>query len=85
MAALPNPFRRGSQGWAGYAHQQNHVAGGGNGSIMVGMFVCLCLANQKPTEREFFVPTTRTDLGVNSLTAMAPREGPLFYELLWCV
>ena len=64
MAALPNPFRRGSQGWAGYAHQQNYVAGGGNGSIMEGMFVRLCLANQKPSEREFFVPATRTDLGV---------------------
>ena len=42
---------------------QNHGAGGGNGSIMAGMFVCLCLASQKPSEREFFVPT-RTDLGV---------------------
>jgi hypothetical protein len=30
---------------------------------MVGMFVCLCLASQKPSEREFFVPA-RTDLGV---------------------
>jgi hypothetical protein len=43
--------------------QQNHAAGGGSGSIMVGMFVCLCLACQKPSEREFFVPA-RTDLGV---------------------
>ena len=42
-------------------------AGGGNGSIMVGMFVCLCLASQNPFEWEFFVPA-RTDLGVNSLT-----------------
>ena len=84
MAALPNPFRRGSQGWAGYAHQQNHVAGGGNGSIMVGMFVCLCLASKKPSEREFFVPAG-TDLGVKLLTAMAFCERPLVYELLWCV
>ena len=42
---------------------QNHGAGGGNGSIMVGMFVCLCLASKKPSEREFFVPA-RTDLAV---------------------
>ncbi len=60
MAALPNPFRRGSRGW-GVLNQQNHTAGGGNGSIMVGMFVCLCLANQKPSEREFFVHA-RTDI-----------------------
>ena len=45
---------------------QNHSAGGGNGSIMVGMFVCLCLASQNPFEREFFVPA-RTDLGVKLL------------------
>jgi hypothetical protein len=43
---------------------QNHGAGGGNGSIMVGMFVRLCLASQNPFEREFFVPA-RMDLGVN--------------------
>ena len=43
-------------------------AGGGNGSIMVGMFVCLCLASQKPSQREFFVPT-RMDLCVNLLNA----------------
>ena len=29
---------------------QNHGAEGGNGSIMVGMFVCLCLASQRPFE-----------------------------------
>jgi hypothetical protein len=33
---------------------------------MVGMFVCLCLASKKPSEREFFVPA-RTDLGVKLL------------------
>jgi hypothetical protein len=43
--------------------QQNHAAGGANGSIMVGMFVCLCLASKKPSEQEFFAPA-RTDLGV---------------------
>ena len=45
---------------------QNHGTGGGNGSIMVGMFVCLCLASQNPFEWEFFVPT-RMDLGVKLL------------------
>jgi len=41
---------------------KNHAAGGGNGSIMVGMFVFLCLASRKPSERDFFV-LARTDLG----------------------
>jgi len=35
---------------------KNHAAGGENGSIMVGMFVFLCLASQKLSEREFFIP-----------------------------
>ena len=47
---------------------QNRAAGGENGSIMVGMFVFLCLASQKPYKREFFVPA-RTDLGVKLLKA----------------
>jgi hypothetical protein len=34
---------------------------------MVGMFVSLCLASQKPSEREFFV-TAGADLGVKLLT-----------------
>ncbi len=46
--------------------QQNHAAGGANSSIMVGMFVCLCLASKKPSEREFFIPAG-TDLGVKLL------------------
>jgi hypothetical protein len=45
---------------------QNHAAGGRNGSIMVGMFVCLCLTSKKPSEREFFVPAGM-DLGVKLL------------------
>jgi hypothetical protein len=45
---------------------QNHGAGGGNGSVMVGMFVCLCLAIKKPSEREYFVPA-RIDLAVKLL------------------
>jgi hypothetical protein len=53
---------------------KNHAAGGENGSIMVGMFVFLCLASQKPSELEFFVPA-RTDLGVNSLTAKSIPAG----------
>ena len=66
MTALSNPFRVGSRGWCTLVHQ-NHAAGGGNGSIMVGMFVCLCLASKKPSEREFFVPAG-TDLGVKLLS-----------------
>ncbi len=62
--------------------QQNHAAGGANGSIMVGMFVCLCLASKKPSEREFFVPAG-TDLGVKLLTAIGARERQLFDKLLW--
>ncbi len=50
--------------------QQNHAAGGANGSIMVVVFVCLCLANKKPSEREFFVPA-RTDSGVKLLIVRA--------------
>jgi hypothetical protein len=38
MAVSSNPFRRGPRGWGTLVHQ-NHGAGGGNGSIMVGMFV----------------------------------------------
>ena len=65
MAAPSNPFRRGSRGWGTLVHQ-NHGAGGGNGSIMVGMFVCLCLASKKPSEREFSPPPEQ-DLAVKLL------------------
>ena len=51
---------------------QNHAAGEENGSIMVGMFVCLCLASKKPSEREFFVPAG-TDLGVKLLRSLSNR------------
>jgi hypothetical protein len=45
-----------------------HAAGGKIVSIMVGMFVSLCLASQKPSsEQEFFVPAG-TGLGVKLLT-----------------
>jgi hypothetical protein len=47
---------------------QNHGTGGGNGSVMVGMFVCLCLVSKKPSEWEFFVPAG-TGLGVKLLMA----------------
>ena len=66
--ASSNPFPVGSQGWCTLDHQ-NHAAGGENGSTMVGMFVCLCLASKKPSEREFYVPA-RTDLGVKSSAAI---------------
>ena len=49
---------------------QNHCAAGGeNSSVMVGMFVCLCLAILNSFEGKFFIPT-RMDLGVVLLTAM---------------
>ena len=35
-ATLPNPFRRGARGW-GTLVQQNHGAGGGNGTIGGGV------------------------------------------------
>jgi hypothetical protein len=73
MAASSNPFQRGSWGWGTLVHQ-NHGAGGGNGSIMVGMFVCLCLVSKKPSERDFFVPA-RTNLGVKLLNPWALRRG----------
>ena len=44
MAALANPFRRGSQGW-GMLAGQNHAAGGANGSIMMGMYVSVCFSS----------------------------------------
>ncbi len=65
MAASSNPFRVGSQGWGTLVHQ-NHAAGEENSSIMVGMFVCLCLASKNPSEREYFVPAG-TNLGVKQL------------------
>jgi hypothetical protein len=46
--------------------QQNHADGGANGSIMVVVFVCLCLASKKPSERVLFVPAG-TDLAVKLL------------------
>jgi hypothetical protein len=69
--------RRGSRGCGIFVHQ-THAVGGGNGSIMVGMFVCLCLASKKPSEREVFVPP-RMDLGVKLLTMiyMKPSQRAL--------
>jgi hypothetical protein len=64
--ASSNPFRVGFQGW-GTLNHQNHATEDENGSIMVGMFVSLCLASsQNPFEREFFVPVGR-HLGVKLL------------------
>ena len=70
MATSANPFHRGSRGW-GMLGQQNHAAGGANGSIMVVVFLCLCLASKKPSEREFFV-LAGTDLGVKLLSTSQP-------------
>jgi hypothetical protein len=72
MAALSNPFQKGSGGWGVFIHQ-NHGTGGGNGSIMVVVFVCLCLASKKPSEREFFVPAG-TDLSVKLLMFLQPTR-----------
>jgi len=55
MTASSNPFCVGSRGCGTLVHQ-NHAAGEENGFIMVGMFVSLCLASKKSSEREFFVP-----------------------------
>ena len=38
MVASYNPYLRGSRGWGVFINQ-NHGAGGGNGSIMVVVFV----------------------------------------------
>jgi hypothetical protein len=65
MTALSNPFHICSRGWGTLVHK-NHAAGEENGSIMVRMFVSLCLASNKSFEREFFVPT-RTLIGVKLL------------------
>jgi len=46
--------------------QQNHADGGAIGSIMVVVFVCLCLASKKPSERVLFIPAG-TDLAVKLL------------------
>jgi hypothetical protein len=52
MSTLASPFRRSARGW-GTLNQQNHAATGGeNSSIIVGMFVCLCLDSQKSSKRE---------------------------------
>ena len=56
--ALSNPFRVCSRGWGTLVHQ-NHAIDEENGSIMVVMFVSLCLASQKPSEREFLFTQER--------------------------
>ena len=63
--ASSNPLCRLPRVCGIFVHQ-NHAAGGGNNSIMVGIFVCLCLAIKKSSEQEFFVPV-RTDLDVKLL------------------
>ena len=74
MAALTNRFRRGARGWD-MLGQQNHATGGKNGSIMVRMFESLCLASQKPSDREFFVPAGK-DLAVKLLS-----KGAFYYVI----
>ena len=57
--ASSNPFRVCSRGWGMLVHQ-NNAAGEENGSIMVGIFVSLCLASKKSSESEFLFPPKRT-------------------------
>jgi len=52
----------------GFAQPINHAAEGVNGTILVGMFVCLCFASQNPSRREIF------DLAVKLLTAIAGHD-----------
>ena len=44
MVASSNPLQRGSRGWCVFINQ-NHGAGGGNGSIMVVAFVSCVFQN----------------------------------------
>ena len=81
--ASSNPFRVGSRGWGTLIHQ-NHAAGEENGSLMVGMFVCLCLASKKPSEWEFFVPAG-TDLGVKLLGDDYATRMNLYNLVFWMV
>ena len=62
--AQPLPQRRSG---VGYARPTKPCCGRGkNSSTMVGMFVCLCLASQKPSNWEFFI-SARIDLGFKLL------------------
>jgi len=56
MTASFNPFRVGSWGWGTLVHQI-HATEEENGSIMVGMFVSLCLASKT---NFFFLHRNRT-------------------------
>jgi len=71
MTALSNPFHVGSWGWGTLVHQ-NHATGEENSSIMVGMFVSLCLASKKSSEREFFISAGML-IGVKLGTELDPN------------
>jgi len=75
------PLARRLPGCSMFVHK-NHAAGAENGSIMVGMFVFLCLASQKPSERDFFVPA-RADLG--GCLAVKSPPSPLFSMNACCL
>ena len=62
---LVQPLPPSLPGWGTLVHQ-NHADGEEIGSIMVGMFVSLCLASKNSSESEFFVPAG-THLGVKLL------------------
>ncbi len=49
---------------------------------MVGMFVCLCFASQKPFEQEFFAPA-KMDLAVKLLHPSLYGKCHQLYPLVW--
>jgi len=56
MAALSNPFQRGSRGKGVFIHG-NHVARRENGSSWWGCLCDVCFASKKSSEWEFSIPT----------------------------
>ena len=85
-----NPLQRGSQGWGMFLHQ-NHAAGGEYGSSWWWCLCDVCLASQKHSKWEFFVPT-RMDVYVgvkllrndnlSSDKPLAPRGVPDFVRCI---
>ncbi len=88
--ASANPFCIGSWGWS-ILSQQNQANARANGSIMVGMFVCLCFASQKPSKQELFI-STGTNLAVTllklllriSMDSILMCSKPLLYVYYGC-
>ena len=66
VAALSNPFQRGSRGWGVFIYG-NHATRWENSTSWWGCLCDVCFASMKPSEREFFVPAG-THLAVKLLT-----------------